>query len=77
MAERMRAARWRAGLSMSVVASETGVTINAVKAWEKGSIPEDATRAKLAALYGMEEPVLFAEYEAEVQRRLELLRPPA
>ena len=43
----------------------------------KGSIPEDATRAKLAALYGMEEPVLFAEYEAEVQRRLELLRPPA
>jgi transcriptional regulator with XRE-family HTH domain len=74
---RLTAARDNAGLSQPQVARACGVHINSVQKWEKGfSFPTEAeARATLAALYGVDEVVLFAEYEAAVEANRALLRP--
>ncbi|HWC39643.1 MAG TPA: helix-turn-helix transcriptional regulator [Acidimicrobiales bacterium] len=72
--QRMRAARELAGLSMTKVADETGVAINAVTQWEKtGATPGIALRPVLAELYGVEEDLLFREYAAHMAANRKLL----
>jgi transcriptional regulator with XRE-family HTH domain len=71
----MRAARELAGLTLAKVAAKCGVSITAVAQWERGAIPGDDLRALLAGLYGVDEAILFAEYEARMAANRELLRP--
>ena len=53
-----------------------GVTPNAVMQWEHGSVPATPeSRAKLAALYGVDEDVLFAETVGRLDAARALLRP--
>jgi transcriptional regulator with XRE-family HTH domain len=75
MSERLQAARWLAGLSMRAVASTIGVSAPAVAGWEKGTLPESPHRAALAELYGVDEAILFAEVESQLNAARELLRP--
>lgn len=63
MAERLRAARGLAGLSVRVAAESLEVNVNSVVNWESGMLPHADNRAKLAALYGRDEDDLFAEYQ--------------
>jgi len=77
MGRRLASARWRTGQTLAQVATQLGVSVNAVKQWERGTVPRDETRAKLATLYGMDETALFAEYAAAVRERLALLERPA
>jgi transcriptional regulator with XRE-family HTH domain len=75
MANRLRAARFQAGLTMREVATKLAANINSVTQWEQGTLPQAETRARLAALYGVAETTLFAEYEGRVAAARELLRP--
>jgi transcriptional regulator with XRE-family HTH domain len=58
---RMRAARELAGLSLTKVADDAGVSITAVVQWEHGATPAPELRAALAELYQLDEDQLFAE----------------
>jgi transcriptional regulator with XRE-family HTH domain len=75
MAERLKAARYMCGLSIRGAAEALGVNKNSVGDWEHGVLPEPPTRAKLAALYGVDDAVLFAEVAAHEAAAAELLRP--
>lgn len=75
MAERLKAARNVADKTIRGVAEEMGVNVNSVVQWERGSVPGPETRARLAALYGIAEDVLFAEVAAREAEARQLLRP--
>lgn len=75
MGERIRAGRYVAGLSIRDLAHALGVTPAAYMKWEHGSVPQPVARARLAKLYGVDEPLLFAEYEAHMEAARALLRP--
>jgi transcriptional regulator with XRE-family HTH domain len=66
MGEQLHAARWEANLSIRSLAAAVGVSSNAVAKWEHGSLPGDATRRRLAGLFGVPEIDLFAKYEARM-----------
>ena len=72
---RLRAARDLAGMTLRGVAAELGVSVNSVVQWEHGTLPVEDNRAKLAALYGRDEDVLFAEVAARMDAARALLRP--
>lgn len=74
MAERLRAARYVAGLTARAVADACDVNINSVIGWEHGSLPTAENRRKLAELYGVYESVLFAEVDARQAAAAALLR---
>ncbi len=63
MGDRVRAARWAAGLTYLEAAAAVNRNVNSIIRYEHGGLPEAGTRDRLAALYGIEEPVLFAEYK--------------
>ena len=76
MGDRLRAARWSAGLSQRQIGKAVGRSATAARYWEvMGFVPDDAeVRAALATLLGIPERVLFAEYYVlvdEVARLLE------
>jgi transcriptional regulator with XRE-family HTH domain len=75
MGERLGAARLVAGLTIRQVATDIGVNHNSVEAWERGSVPAEEIRAQLAALYEVDEDVLFAEVAARLGAARDLLRP--
>jgi transcriptional regulator with XRE-family HTH domain len=75
LAERLHAARQVAGKTIRGTAESLGVNVNSVIQWEHGSLPGPDNRAKLAALYGVDPAVLFAEYEARLDANRALLRP--
>lgn len=75
LGERLRAARYVAGLTIAEVAVRTNVSSNSVMSWEHGSVPQPKTRAELAAVYGVPEEVLFAEVEAKSEAARRLLSP--
>lgn len=74
MADRLKAARYRADLTLRAVADAIDVNLNSVTAWERGALPGPELRAKLAALYTVDEDVLFAETAARATRADKLLR---
>jgi len=73
----MRAAREVGGYSLPQVSKKLGVTSNSVVQWERGSIPNDELRPAIAALYGVDEQILFHEYEARMAANRALLERPA
>jgi transcriptional regulator with XRE-family HTH domain len=75
LGDRLRLARHLAKLTVRAVASEFDVSTNTVNNWEHGGLPADELRPRIAALYGVEENVLFAEYEARVDAARALLKP--
>jgi transcriptional regulator with XRE-family HTH domain len=76
IAKRLAAARWVAKLSLRDVAAQIGVSVNSITSWEKGAmLPRPEHRERLAALYGLPEAQLFAEYEAHLEGARDLLRP--
>jgi len=77
LGDRMRAARELGGFSLPKVAAEIGVSTNAVVQWENGSVPGDTLRPAIAVLYGVEEDILFHEYEARLAANRALLERPA
>lgn len=74
MAERLKAARYVAGLTVRGLASALDVNVNSVTAWERGTLPGPENRAKLAARYGVDVDVLFAEVAAQHADAAALLR---
>jgi transcriptional regulator with XRE-family HTH domain len=72
---RLRAARHLANKTLRGVADELDVNVNSVVQWEHGTLPGEENRAKLAALYGVDEDVLFAELAARLDAARALLRP--
>jgi transcriptional regulator with XRE-family HTH domain len=75
MADRLKAARYRAGLTVRGVAHALDVNANSVIAWEHGALPGTDKREKLAVLYGVDEDTLFAEVAARRAHAEDLLRP--
>jgi transcriptional regulator with XRE-family HTH domain len=73
--ERLAAARQVAGETIRSAAEAVGVNVNSVVQWEHGSLPTAENRAKLAALYGVAEATLFAEYEARLTAARALITP--
>jgi transcriptional regulator with XRE-family HTH domain len=73
----MRAARELAGLSLAAVARATGVSVNSVVQWEHGAVPGEHLRPLLAAMYDLDEDVLFAELAARTAANQALIRRPA
>jgi transcriptional regulator with XRE-family HTH domain len=61
--ERLQTARWEARLSLRAAAAAVDRAVNAIVEYEHGAVPDAGTRTGLAALYGIDEDVLFAEYE--------------
>jgi transcriptional regulator with XRE-family HTH domain len=64
MGERLQGARLLAGLMIREVAKSQAVSVNSVHNWERGAVPNSQLRAALAALYKVDEDILFAEIAA-------------
>lgn len=77
MGQRLKAARYTAGITIRGVAAELGVNVASVTQWESGTVPIPETRARLAKLYDLDEDVLFAELAAQREAAKALLRPSA
>ena len=75
LGDRLRMARNLANLTVRAVAGKFGVSTNTVHHWEHGGLPSDELRPQIAALYGVDEDVLFAEHESRVAAARALLRP--
>lgn len=72
---RVQAARQLAQKTIRGAAEDLGVNANSIVQWEHGALPTPENRAKLAELYGVDEAILFAEYEARLDVARALLRP--
>jgi transcriptional regulator with XRE-family HTH domain len=75
LGDRMRLARHLANLTVRAVAGKFGVSTNTVHHWEHGGLPAAELRPQIASLYGVDEPLLFAEHEARLEEARRLLRP--
>jgi transcriptional regulator with XRE-family HTH domain len=64
MGERLHGARQLAGLMIREVANSQDVSVNSVHNWERGAVPSSDLRTALAALYHVDEDILFAEIAA-------------
>jgi transcriptional regulator with XRE-family HTH domain len=73
MAQRLRAARELARLSIRLVASELSVNVKSVVNWESGMVPSPDNRAALVQLYGVEDGILFSELAAREAAARKLL----
>jgi len=71
MGRRVWRARLAADLTIAQVAAACGVSKTSVFQWQTGARPEDSERrAKLAALVGVPEAELFAEYESALAKAI-------
>jgi transcriptional regulator with XRE-family HTH domain len=75
MARRLKAARYLAQKTVRGVATELEVTPASITQWETGTVPVPESRARLAALYGVGEEILFAEVLAHEAAARKLLIP--
>jgi transcriptional regulator with XRE-family HTH domain len=73
--DRLRMARNLARLTVRDVAGRFGVSLNTVHHWEHGGLPSDELRPLIAELYGVDERILFQEYEDRLEAARELLKP--
>ncbi|HEY2301811.1 MAG TPA: helix-turn-helix transcriptional regulator [Acidimicrobiales bacterium] len=75
LGDRLRMARdvARPRLTVRAVAEHFDVSTNTVHHWEHGGLPSDEFRPAIAELYGVDESVLFAEYQDRVDAAREAL----
>jgi transcriptional regulator with XRE-family HTH domain len=73
MAQRLKAARYLANMTVRGTADEMEVTPASITQWETGTVPVPESRARLAKIYGVSEDILFAEvlaHEAQARKLL-------